>query len=67
MGSESTSTNWIKYFESDLKQSAINKAKEFAQNNYKKGKIRWRNDYHGGLTSGDLAFVEYTIEPILFL
>ena len=63
MGSEYTTTNYVKYFKS------IKKAKKFAEKEYDKysdDKIKWHIDDEDQdiTTSGDLSFVEYQISEI---
>jgi hypothetical protein len=63
MGSEYTTTNWEKYFKT------IPAAKAYAEKDYskseKRSKIKWtRGDVRGSLTSGDLSWVMYDIEPV---
>lgn len=53
MGSEYTTINYVKTF------STIKLAKEYAETEYGK-KIEWKKPI-GVITSGDLAFVMYTI------
>lgn len=56
MGSESTSTNWIKFF------TSLANAKAYAERDYG-STIRWMRD-GSGLTSGDLLHVMYDIQPV---
>ena len=57
MGSERTTTNWVKYF------TSINLAKAYALKDYRKNdknsKIAWRGNY-----SGDLSWVSYDIKAV---
>lgn len=61
MGTESTSTNWVRYF------SSIDKAKKAAEKDYKKNGgedvIKWSKSRYGS-SSQDLLFVQYSIQPI---
>lgn len=59
MGTEYTTINYKKYF-----RKKIN-AKEFAQKEYNRERIRWKKR-DGEVTSGDLLFVMYTITKIKF-
>lgn len=63
MGTETTRTNWRKYF------TEIEFAKEFCEGDYAMKtqslkKFKWLIKPHGKIYSGDLRFVEYTIKPI---
>lgn len=61
MGSERIITNFVKYFYS------IDNAKKYAEEDYLKYKpepIKWKKARNGGITSGDLLFVEYNIGKI---
>lgn len=63
MGSERITTNFVKYFYS------IDNAKKYAEEdyfNYHAGKetIKWKKARYGGITSGDLLYVEYHIWKI---
>ena len=59
MGSEYTTTNYVKPFE-DLEA-----AQEYAEKEYKRGKITWTKDKKKAKwCSGDLAFVMYNIEEV---
>ena len=60
MGTEHTTTNWIKYF------SSIDFAKKYAEKHYKiwnKEPIKWKKDGKE-IISGDLGFVMYIITEI---
>lgn len=52
MGTEYTTTNWIKYF------TSVKLAKEYAEKDFGKS-IKWK-----GYSSGDLRYVAYTIQKI---
>jgi hypothetical protein len=58
MGTESAHTNFRKFF-----NHMVN-AMEFAQKDFKHGKINWRECGRGKYTSGDLGYVMYTIKEI---
>ena len=58
MGSEYTTTNWRKYFET------LEEAKEYAEKDYNgKEKIKWSGS--NKIHSQDLLFVMYQIEEII--
>jgi len=57
MGSEYTTTRYIKFF------SKENRAKRFATKEHK-APIRWKRKRDGVITSGDLNYVEYEIGVI---
>lgn len=62
MGTEYTTTNFRKYY------SSPELAKTAAEKNYKvwrkDGTIKWKRHGKDGFTSGDLAFVMYTISKV---
>ena len=61
MGTEETTINWRKFF------TTVEKAKEFAEKDYKKKGGREEFDWHeddGEWCSGDLLFVMYNIRPV---
>ena len=61
MGTESTTTNFSKPF------STLEKAQKYASRDYTSGKIEWRKNGRNKWTSGDLAYVMYSIEKIKVL
>lgn len=57
MGTEYTTTNWIKYF------TSAELAKEYAEKDFGKS-ISWKAFRPAGHRSGDLRYVAYTIQKI---
>ncbi len=58
MGTEHTEINYEKPFLS------IEKAKEFAQEEYGKKQINWKIGRNGSINSGDLLCISYIIYPV---
>jgi len=61
MGTEYTNTMFVKTFKS------VENAQKYAQKDYKESIIDWKKDGRNAWTSGDLGWVEYTINKVKVL
>ena len=62
MGSEYTTTNFVKYF------SSVDNAKKHAEKDFgdqRTEPIEWKKKNKSGFTSGDLRYVMYDIESVV--
>lgn len=61
MGTEYTSINFVKSFKN------LENAQKYAQKDCKRFVIKWKKDGRNSWTSGDLGWVEYTIDKVKLL